>query len=108
VTGGVRSALARRPLLSHRELLAQVDWFRSAGISLDHPDRHTGSTLPAAYAEVSERTAVPFLHSNEVRRGLVSISELSPRDAAEKWMLAAQQADTGRTAARVRPRRGDF
>ncbi len=62
-----------------------MDWFRSAGISLDYLDRHMGSTLPAAYAEVWERAAVPFLH--EVRRGLVSISELSPRDAAEKWML---------------------
>lgn len=73
-----------------RELLAQVDRFRAAGVSLDYLDHHMGSTLPAAYAEVSELTGVPFLYSDEVRRGLVSISELSPRDAAGKkaWMAS--------------------
>lgn len=72
-----------------RELLAQVDRFRSAGLSLDYLDHHMGSTLPAAYAEVSEITGVPFLYADDVRSGLVSISELSPRDAADKkqWML---------------------
>ena len=44
-----------------RELLAQVDRFRSAGISPDYLDHHMGSTLPAAYAEVSEVAGVPFL-----------------------------------------------
>src|SRR5215470_14894624 len=73
-----------------RELLAQVDRFRLAGLNLDYLDHHMGSTLPAAYAEVSELTGVPFLYSAEVRRGLVSISELSPRDAAGKkaWMAS--------------------
>ncbi len=72
-----------------RELLAQVNRFRSAALSLDYLDHHMGSTLPAAYAEVSARTGIPFLYSDEVRRGLVSIDELSPRDAAGKkaWML---------------------
>jgi len=72
-----------------RELLAQVDRFRSAGVSLDYLDHHMGSALPAAYPEVSARAGVPFLYSDEVRRDLVSISELSPRDAAGKkaWML---------------------
>jgi hypothetical protein len=73
-----------------RELLAQVDRFRSAGISLDYLDHHMGSTLPEAYAQVSELVAVPFLYADSVRRRLASISELSPRDAAGKkeWMLA--------------------
>jgi len=67
-----------------------VDRFRAAGVSLDYLDHHMGSTLPAAYAEVSELTGVPFLYSDEVRRGLVSISELSPRNAAGKkaWMAS--------------------
>ncbi len=71
------------------ELLAQVDRFRSAALSLDYLDYHMGPALPAAYAEVSSRTGVPFLYSAEVGRELVSISELSPRDAAGKkaWML---------------------
>ena len=72
-----------------RELLAQVERFRSAGISLDYLDHHMGSTLPAAYAEVSEMTGIPFLYSDEIRRSLTSFSQLSPRDAAGKkeWML---------------------
>ena len=72
-----------------RELLAQVDRFRSAGISLDYLDHHMGLTRRAAYAEVSEVAGVPFLYSDEVRRGLTTMSELSPRDAAGKkaWML---------------------
>jgi predicted glycoside hydrolase/deacetylase ChbG (UPF0249 family) len=72
-----------------RELLAQADRFRSAGLSLDYLDHHMGPALPAAYPVVSELTSVPFLYADEVRRGLVSISELSPRDAAGKkvWML---------------------
>jgi chitin disaccharide deacetylase len=72
------------------ELLAQVARFRSAGVSLDYLDHHMGSTLPAAYAEVAELTGIPFLYSDEVRRGFVSISQLSPRDAAGKkeWMLS--------------------
>jgi len=77
-----------------RELLAQVDRFRVAGVNLDYLDHHMGSTLPAAYAEVSELTGVPFLYSGDVRRGLVSISELSPRDAASKkaWMAGFLRA----------------
>ena len=72
-----------------RELLAQVERFLSAGITLDYLDHHMGSTLPAAYAEVSELTGVPFLYSDEIRHGLASFSQLSPRDAAGKkaWML---------------------
>jgi chitin disaccharide deacetylase len=72
-----------------RELLAQVDRFRSAGLSLDYLDHHMGSTLPAAYAEVSERTGIPFLYSDAVRGRLTSYSELSPRDASGKkrWLL---------------------
>jgi len=72
-----------------RELLAQVDRFRSAGLGLDYLDHHMGASVPAAYAEVSELTGVPFLYADEVRRRLMSISELSPRDAAGKkaWML---------------------
>ena len=72
-----------------RELLAQVERFRSAGLGLDYLDHHMGAAVPAAYAEVSELTGVPFLYADEVRRRLMSISELSPRDAATKkaWML---------------------
>ena len=72
-----------------RELVAQVDRFASAGLGLDYLDHHMGSVLPAAYAEVSEQTGVPFLYSEDVRRGLVSVSELSARDAAGKkaWLL---------------------
>ena len=73
-----------------RELLAQVDRFRSAGLILDYLDHHMGASVPAAYAEVSELTGVPFLYADEVRRRLKSVSELSPRDAAGKkaWMLS--------------------
>ena len=73
-----------------RELLAQVDRFRSAGLGLDYLDHHMGSVVPAAYVEVSARTGVPFLYSDEVRGGLASVSELSPREAAGKkaWMLS--------------------
>jgi predicted glycoside hydrolase/deacetylase ChbG (UPF0249 family) len=72
-----------------RELLAQVERFRAAGITLDYLDHHMGSTLPAAYAEVSELTGVPFLYSAHIRQRLASFSELSPRDGAGKkaWML---------------------
>jgi YdjC-like protein len=72
-----------------RELLAQVQRFGSSGIALDYLDHHMGSTLPAAYAEVSELTGVPFLYSEAIRQQLVSFSELSPRDAAGKkdWLL---------------------
>jgi predicted glycoside hydrolase/deacetylase ChbG (UPF0249 family) len=72
------------------ELLAQVERFRSAGLGLDYLDHHMGSAHPAAYAEVSDRTGVPFLYSDEVRRrGLDTISELSPRESAGKkdWLL---------------------
>lgn len=72
------------------ELLAQVERFWSAGLRLDYLDHHMGSALPAAYLEVSERTKVPFLYSDEVRRrGLDTISELSPRESAGKkdWLL---------------------
>jgi len=72
-----------------RELVAQVNRFRSAGLSLDYLDHHMGASVPAAYPEVSELTGVPFLYADEVRGRLMSISELSPRDAAGKkaWML---------------------
>jgi len=71
------------------ELLAQVDKFRTAGVRLDYLDHHMGSALPAVYPEVSTRTGVPFLYSDEIRSQLTSINELSPRDAAGKkaWML---------------------
>jgi chitin disaccharide deacetylase len=72
-----------------RELLAQVERFDEAGLSLDYLDRHMGSVLPEAYAEVARQTGVPFLYADETRGQLQSISELSPRDAAGKkaWML---------------------
>jgi chitin disaccharide deacetylase len=72
-----------------RELLAQVERFDAAGLSLDYLDHHMGSVLPAAYAEVAEHTGVPFLYAGETRRKLESVSELSPRDAVGKkpWML---------------------
>jgi predicted glycoside hydrolase/deacetylase ChbG (UPF0249 family) len=71
------------------ELLAQVDRFSAAGLRLDYLDHHMGSTLPVAYAEVAQRTGIPFLYSATVSSGLASISELSPRDAAGKkaWLL---------------------
>lgn len=71
------------------ELLAQVDRFRSSGVNLDYLDHHMGPTLPAAYAEVSERTGVPFLYSEEIRGQLSSMNALSPRDADGKkeWLL---------------------
>jgi hypothetical protein len=72
------------------ELLAQIDRFRSAGLSLEYLDHHMGSAHPAAYSEVSEGTGVPFLYSDQVRRrGLATISELSPRESAGKkeWLL---------------------
>jgi chitin disaccharide deacetylase len=73
-----------------RELLAQVDRFRAVGVGLDYLDHHMGSVLPAAYVEVSARSGVPFLYSDEVRSRFVSVSELSPREAASKkaWMLS--------------------
>jgi len=72
-----------------RELVAQVSRFRSAGLSLDYLDHHMGESVPAAYAEVSELAGVPYLYADEVRQRLMSISELSARDAAGKkaWML---------------------
>ncbi|MDR2987971.1 MAG: ChbG/HpnK family deacetylase, partial [Nocardiopsaceae bacterium] len=72
------------------ELITQVERFRSAGIALDYLDHHMGSTLPAAYIEVSEQTGIPFLYSQEIRQRLSSFSQLSPRDGAGKkeWMLA--------------------
>jgi chitin disaccharide deacetylase len=71
-----------------RELLAQVGLFRSAGLGLDYLDCHMGSTLPAAYAEVSAQTGVPFLYSDEISGRLASFTELSPRDASGKkeWL----------------------
>lgn len=72
------------------ELLAQVERFDAAGLSLDYLDHHMGSVLPAAYPEVAQRTGVPFLYSAEIFRQLTSFEELSPRDAAGKkeWMLS--------------------
>jgi hypothetical protein len=72
-----------------RELLAQVSLFRSAGLSLDYLDLHMGSTLPAAYTEVSAQAGVPFLYSDEISGRLASYSELSPRDANGKkaWLV---------------------
>lgn len=72
-----------------RELIAQVEQFDAAGLSLDYLDLHMGSVLPAAYAEVAEQTGVRFLYGGETRRRLQGISELSPREAAGKkaWML---------------------
>lgn len=47
-----------------------------------------GPSRPAAYAEVSEQTGVPFLYSDDVGGQLASINELRPREAAGKkaWM----------------------
>jgi predicted glycoside hydrolase/deacetylase ChbG (UPF0249 family) len=73
-----------------RELIAQVDRFRAAGLSLDYLDSHMMFTMPAAHAEVSQRTGVPYLYSDEIRRrGLDTRSELSPQDAAGKkeWLI---------------------
>jgi hypothetical protein len=77
-----------------RELLAQVGLFRSAGLSLDYLDCHMGSTLPAAYAEVSAQTGVPFLYSDEISGRLASFTELSPRDATGKkeWLAGYLRA----------------
>lgn len=71
------------------ELLAQVDRFRSAGVRLDYLDYHMGSALSAVYPEVSALTGVPFLYSGQIRSQVASISELSPREAADKkaWMI---------------------
>jgi chitin disaccharide deacetylase len=73
-----------------RELLAQVERFGAAGLSLDYLDHHMGSVLPAAYPEVAEQTGVPFLYGPDVFGKLNSFEELSPRDAAGKkdWMLS--------------------
>jgi chitin disaccharide deacetylase len=72
-----------------RELLAQVERFDAAGLSLCYLDHHMGSVLPAAYREVAEQTGVRFLYSDEVLGRLTSFKELSPRDAPGKkdWML---------------------
>lgn len=72
-----------------RELLAQVGLFRTAGLRPDYLDHHMGSTLPAAYAEVSAHTGVPFLYSDTIRGKLAGYSELSPRDASGKkaWLV---------------------
>lgn len=71
-----------------RELLAQAGRFRDAGLSLEYLDHHMGSTLPSAYAEVSESTGVPFLYSDRVQ--LDSYHELTPREADEKkpWLIS--------------------
>jgi chitin disaccharide deacetylase len=70
-----------------RELVAQVDRFRAAGLGLDYLDSHMMFTMPAAHAEVSQRTGVPFLYSEEVQ--LDTRDELSPRDATGKkeWLI---------------------
>jgi chitin disaccharide deacetylase len=72
-----------------RELLAQVERFDAAGLSLDYLDHHMGSVLPAAYREVAEQTGIPFLYGDAVFPRLTSFEELSPRDAPGKkeWML---------------------
>jgi predicted glycoside hydrolase/deacetylase ChbG (UPF0249 family) len=72
------------------ELLGQVGLFRSAGLSLDYLDCHMGSTLPAAYAEVSAQTSVPYLYSDVISGRLASYSELSPRDGSMKkaWLAS--------------------
>lgn len=89
----LRSVELAREHLQHgdvvRELHAQVERFRSAGVGVDYLDHHMGPALPAAYAEVSALAGVRYLYADEVRGRLASISELSPRDAAGKkeWML---------------------
>jgi chitin disaccharide deacetylase len=80
-----------------RELVAQVERFRIAGVSLDYLDAHMQFIIPEAHAEVSRRTDVPFLYSEEIRRrGLDSFSELSPQDAAGKkeWLIGYLHALT--------------
>jgi hypothetical protein len=71
------------------ELFAQVGLLRSAGLGLDYLDCHMGSTLPAAYAEVSAQSGVPYLYSDDVSGGLTSLAELSPREASGKkeWLV---------------------
>jgi chitin disaccharide deacetylase len=70
------------------ELLAQVERVRAEGLALQYLDHHMGSTLPSAYAEVSEKTGVPFLYSAAVH--LDSYNELTPREEDEKkpWLMA--------------------
>lgn len=63
-----------------RELAAQVEQFAPAWHRPDYLDHHMGPALPAAYAEVSARTGVPYLYADRVRSMLASIGELTPRD----------------------------
>ena len=69
------------------ELLAQVARFTSAGLRPDYLDHHMGSALPSAYAELEERTGIPFLYGPSVH--LDGFFELTPREADEKkpWLL---------------------
>jgi predicted glycoside hydrolase/deacetylase ChbG (UPF0249 family) len=69
------------------ELLAQVDRLRTSGAPLEFLDCHMRTAVPAAYAEVSERSGAPFLYSGAVP--LDTLAELTPRDAKEKkaWLL---------------------
>jgi chitin disaccharide deacetylase len=71
-----------------RELLAQAGRFGDARLPLEYLDHHMGSAVPSAYAEISERTGVPFLYSDRIH--LDSFSELTPREADEKkpWLLS--------------------
>lgn len=70
------------------ELLAQMERVRAEGLKPQYLDHHMGSALPSAYAEVSEKTGVPFLFSRAVH--LDSYNELTPREADEKksWLMA--------------------
>jgi len=69
------------------ELLAQVDRFGAAGLRPQYLDHHMGSAVPGAYAEVSERTGIPFLYGPAV--DLDGFFELTPREAEGKkaWLL---------------------
>lgn len=69
------------------ELLAQVERLRCSGIAPEFLDCHMGTSVPPVYAEVAERTGIPFLYSGEVP--LDSFEMLTSRDAKDKkaWLL---------------------
>ena len=72
-----------------RELAAQVDQFAPLWHRPDYLDYHMEPALPAANAEVSARTGIRYLYSDQVRPMLASISELTARDAGGKkaWLV---------------------
>jgi hypothetical protein len=69
------------------ELTAQVGRFGAAGLRPEYLDHQMGSALPGVYAEVGQRTGIPFLYGPSVH--LDGVFELTPREAGEKkaWLL---------------------